>query len=395
MKPEDLSIILFKGAGQYDVTNRFIDDMENGYRLHDQKVCTFDLTGNFENTRKSLIDLLERGRPMFALGINAMGQFYVKDKSIYDLVAFPHISWFVDHPVHHLNRLELPVEDRFRQDHLADHYGFMAVVDEEHKTFIDASFGNEYGTFFLPHGGCESKNFESQERSIDIIFCGTGFSPNLISDDWKKLSPNEQKLLNLAVEIDVKSDQLSVMQVVTKLFEEQNLQPDRNLFMSIMQRIERHSRARNRMNILNQLDKAGVVVNIYGNKWEFANFKNHKLHKPVSFDESLDLLRKSKLSLNISSFFTNGSHERIFSSMLNGAVPLTNTSKYLNNLSGFEELVLCYNDENIVEVTRCALGDSKFFDHRSVACIEFAKESHTFAHRAIEVRDLIANVICP
>jgi len=57
--------------------------------------------------------------------------------------------------------------------------------------------------------------------------------------------------------------------------------------------------------------------------------------------------------------------------------------------------VLCYNDENIVEITRCALGDSKFFDHRSVACIEFAKESHTFAHRAIEVRDLIANVICP
>ena len=106
MKPEDLSIILFKGAGQYDVTNRFIDDMEEGYRLHDQKVCTFDLTANFENTRKSLIDLLEKGRPMFALGINAMGQFYVEDKSIYDLVAFPHISWFVDHPVHHLNRLE-------------------------------------------------------------------------------------------------------------------------------------------------------------------------------------------------------------------------------------------------------------------------------------------------
>ena len=45
----------------------------------------------------------------------------------------------------------------------------------------------------------------------------------------------------------------------TKLFEEQNLQPDRNLFMSIMQRIERHSRPET-VDILNQLDEAGVLL---------------------------------------------------------------------------------------------------------------------------------------
>ena len=202
METNERCIILFKGDVQYDATNRFIEDMEEGFKLHGQSYKTFDLKNNFTETRNGLIKLIEKGRPFFALGINAMGQFYIGDKSIYDLVKFPHVSWFVDHPVHHIERLELPVDPQFRQDHLADNFGFVGVVDEEHKKFVDAGLGNKYGCIFIPHGCCSSLENQDKERKIDIIFCGSGFSPELIRENWENTDCRLQELFNLAIEID-------------------------------------------------------------------------------------------------------------------------------------------------------------------------------------------------
>ena len=394
MNPRDQRVILFKGDVQYGVTNRFIEDMEAAYEEDGQSCVTYDLKEDFDTLKHKLIDEFSQAKPLLALGFNAMGQFYVNDKSVYDMVAFPHISWLVDHPVHHILRLELPVDPEFRQAHVPDNFGLIATIDRGHKQFIDTSLAQKYGCFFLPHGGCKARKESEQPRDLNIVFCGTGTSPDALRNTWKELDAEELKLLEIGVEMDGAEENLPTLELVAKLFTEQEQKPNRKLFMRIMQNVERYGRARERLQTLNILDDAGVKVEVFGKGWGFANFKNHNVHKELDFEEALEIFQRSKMSLNASSFFTDGAHERIFSSMLNGAIPLTNGSKYLDELEGFSEVVEKYDHSDfLAEGARTALENSKELEEKSAAGREFSENGHTFGHRAIELRDIIFNAL--
>lgn len=394
MNPRDQRIVLFKGDVQYGVINRFIEDMELAYERDGQPYVTFDLTEDFEILKQQLIDEFSRARPLFALGFNAIGQFYVKDKSVYDMVGFPHLSWLVDHPVHHIARIEIPVDPELRQAHVADNFGLIATIDREHKQFVDVSFAQKYGCLFLPHGGCKARQRKDESRDIDIVFCGSGVSPEELRNSWKNIDEQERKLTEIAIEMDEGGDRLSTLELVAKTFSDQDQKPNRKLFIRIMQKVERYGRARERLNCLNALDDAGLKVLVFGKGWEFARFKAHEIKKDLAFEEALDVFQKSKTSLNASSFFHDGAHERIFSSMLNGAVPLTNGSKYLDELEGFSSVVEKYDClESLVEVTKNALGNELELQEKSDAGRILADQGHTFGHRAIELRDLIFNAL--
>src|SRR5690606_37253109 len=102
----------------------------------------------------------------------------------------------------------------------------------------------------------------------------------------------------------------------------------RKLF-KILPLADKYIRMKRRMDCLGVLAKNGVRIKVFGNGWDKAPFASGlEIHKAVSFLELLALIGRTKIVLNILPLFSDGSHERVFSAMLNGAVAITDQNRY-------------------------------------------------------------------
>ena len=81
------------------------------------------------------------------------------------------------------------------------------------------------------------------------------------------------------------------------------------------------------------LVNAGIPVHVVGKGWEELEDVRHpeclKLHPQTDSVTCLEMLADAKVSLNVMPWFKDGAHDRVFNSILNGAVCLTDPSCYL------------------------------------------------------------------
>lgn len=77
---------------------------------------------------------------------------------------------------------------------------------------------------------------------------------------------------------------------------------------------------------------AGIQVDVFGKGWDeltCGHPENMILHPQTTSEECLKAIAASKISLNVMPWFKDGAHDRVFNSILNGTVSVTDTSKYL------------------------------------------------------------------
>lgn len=77
---------------------------------------------------------------------------------------------------------------------------------------------------------------------------------------------------------------------------------------------------------------AGIQVDVFGKGWDeltCGHPENMILHPQITSEECLKAIAASKISLNVMPWFKDGAHDRVFNSILNGTVSVTDTSKYL------------------------------------------------------------------
>lgn len=81
------------------------------------------------------------------------------------------------------------------------------------------------------------------------------------------------------------------------------------------------------------LVNAGIPVHVVGKGWEELEDVRHpeclKLHSQTASVTCLEMLADAKVSLNVMPWFKDGAHDRVFNSILNGAVCVTDPSRYL------------------------------------------------------------------
>ena len=81
------------------------------------------------------------------------------------------------------------------------------------------------------------------------------------------------------------------------------------------------------------LVNAGIPVHVVGKGWEELEDVRHpeclKLHPQTDSVICLEMLADAKVSLNVMPWFKDGAHDRVFNSILNGAVCVTDPSCYL------------------------------------------------------------------
>lgn len=134
---------------------------------------------------------------------------------------------------------------------------------------------------------------------------------------------------------------------------------------------------------------AGIRVDVVGKGWEelcdVRHPENLICHPQTDSLTCLQMLSETKVSLNVMPWFKDGAHDRVFNSILNGAVCVSDTSRYLGEELGEGEGV-CYFDlekmDQLPEIVKGLLADDARM-HEILQCgIAKAQEKHTWAKRA-------------
>jgi spore maturation protein CgeB len=132
---------------------------------------------------------------------------------------------------------------------------------------------------------------------------------------------------------------------------------------------------------------AGFHVDVFGGGWEYLKCghpENLTVHGPLDSAGCLREISNSRISLNVMPWFKDGAHDRVFNSMLNGAVSVTDDSKYMREIFTDGEDVVFYDLEDmdgLVEKVRYLLEHGEKAEEIAKKGRERARKGHTWKDR--------------
>lgn len=144
---------------------------------------------------------------------------------------------------------------------------------------------------------------------------------------------------------------------------------------------------------LELLVKNDIQVDVFGSGWEQVPFVNRlRLHEGVTYEDTLCIYAQSKILFQDAGEFNHGANDRTFNAMLNGAVLVTEYSKYLDdNFVNGQDLFMYdwQNGENQVKVIHELLADD--CRRLAVAVNAYGKASrfHTWRNRAQTILEAV------
>ena len=149
---------------------------------------------------------------------------------------------------------------------------------------------------------------------------------------------------------------------------------------------------------LEVLAKAGFKVKIYGNGWDKADFaKNFEVYPAINFNDLLKIIARSKIVLNIVPSFVEGSHERVFTAMLNGAVAVTDRNIYYEKEFAENKNIVMYSwgklNERPDKITDLLKNEEKR-ERIAEAGYKEATKKHTWTARALSIIQMVETFRC-
>ena len=136
-------------------------------------------------------------------------------------------------------------------------------------------------------------------------------------------------------------------------------------------------------------------MQVYGNGWEeFADSNTRSklvINGPIGFQEIQDLMCEAKIVLNVLPAFTDGAHERVFTSMLAGAVCLSDENRYLASNFRDGEDILLYSLKDGGHVQRVAqlLDSPALLQDIADRGKKVALEKHTWLSRTRQMLGVV------
>jgi spore maturation protein CgeB len=278
--------------------------------------------------------------------------------------------------------------------------------DKQHVDYINEILPNHHKiSFFLPHGGL-TKNIEEKnkiksfieykkQKSIDIVFAGTFL--NDIEKPWHDNLAYPSKLLDEVFELFMYDDYLSIQEAFKIVFDRNKI-----LFSSIgkiqlsnlYRVVQNYIRSYSRILLIKKLSESGLNITICGNGWE--NFA--KEHKNINYigaldiKENLELIKKAKVLINVTPTLRNGSHERVFTGMLNNTVLFSDRSRYYDEFFEDEKNILYYSfnslNDDIKKLKEILKDDKKLFDI-SQSAYKIVVKNHTWENRVDTMLEMV------
>lgn len=216
--------------------------------------------------------------------------------------------------------------------------------DLEHVEYVKKYFGREVPcAAFMPHVGVmpdrNAPVIPYRDRKYDILFSGTYYCPEDMLGKSRELYPDNEEMLRFyerAFERLKNETDLTIEQAVVGTLERSGMAPSEEELKRILNRslyLDWAIRMYVRGQAVTALAEAGLKLHLLGRGWEnhpasaLANV--HRIDDRIPYGETLSYMADAKINLNVMPWFKAGTHDRIFNSLLQHSVPLTDPSLWL------------------------------------------------------------------
>lgn len=376
-------VVLFGGA--HFILQYIMEQYQQAFSKMGYDTLVVDLidSEDFTHNLDNLFAFLEKGIDAVLTFNNRGFLLGAKDnESLWDKLNIPCYNLLFDHPMYYFSTLDQSPAQ-----------GIIVCEDRNHVEYVKRFYPAVHKSLFLPAGGEELDPGQPKKpvagRTIDVLFIGSykyhsGYVYDAVDEVvMDTLISNPHVTLEHALENHLRNIQPNLSDEKLKLMIQEHRFVDLNL--SSMYRLE----------IIRALVESGITVSVYGEGWEQTDLIGHPnfdCHATISFTEGIALMEDSKIVLNQLSWFKDGCCERIFNTMLQGAVCVTDDSIYLKEQFADGEDIVFYSLSALEKLPELVSGLLQ--DPARMQCIadcgyHNASAHHTWAHRAAELAKLL------
>lgn len=349
----------------------------------------------------SLSNLLWFAEPKVTAAISfnfdgCSGEDYLIDSkgiNFFEARGIPFINIVVDHPFYYHKFLPYLPKDYTQ-----------ISIDREHERYLKRFFPEIKRGPFMPLAGTalweEDKLPGWEERPVDVVFTGNYTPPSQFEKDITRLNDEYTEFYYSIIKDFIEHPRMGMAEGIMKHMErdvedltEEGLKEN----MPNMIMIDLYVRHYFRGEVVKTLVDSGIKVACYGAGWETLkcqhpeNIINGKLQNSLV---CLKEISRAKISLNVMPWFKEGGHDRVFNSMLNGAVCITDWSKYLEDELQEGKDVLFYELDELQRVPERVsnlLNNREKWEYMQREAYRTAKRSHTWEQR---VRFIHKEILC-
>lgn len=316
------------------------------------------------------------------------GEDYMTDSkgiNFFEARGIPFFNIVVDHPFYYHKFVPYLPKDYTQ-----------ISIDGEHERYLKRFFPEIKRGPFMPLAGTSLWKEEElpgwEERPVDVVFTGNYTPPARFEKDITRLNDEYTEFYYSIIKDFIEHPHMGmaegimkhIQQNVEDLTEEGLKETMPNMIM-----IDLYVRNYFRGEVVKTLVDSGIKVICYGAGWDTLNCRHPENIINGKFQNSLACLKaisRAKISLNVMPWFKEGGHDRVFNSMLNGAVCLTDWSQYLEDELVEGREVLFYELDELQRVPGLAanlLGDRERWEYMQREAYRKAKKAHTWEQSVI------------
>ena len=359
------------------------------------EIFIFDLSKPWESTEKFFRFFEEGNTALINFNFHGMsGEHYFLDENdttMWEALHIPSYNIVVDHPMYYHHFLE----------RVPSNYHHISI-DKNHEAYMRRFFPEIKNGPFLPLAGTQlypgKANVPIAFRRYDVTMVGNYCKPSTFDKYITRIDDEYTAFYHRMIEDLLTHPDLTVEEVAqSHLLAELSEVPEEEMkkTMAALTFIDLYVRYTFRGRAVQELVDAGITVHVFGDGWnlmECRHPENLRIMNSLNSEGCLKKLCQTKLSLNVMPWFKNGAHDRIFNTMLNGSVCLTDSSIYLDEILHDGKDCRLYSlkeMERLPEIAKELLADPDRMQAVADGGYELAKAGHTWAHRAKELHNLV------
>ncbi len=222
---------------------------------------------------------------------------------------------------------------------------FLFCCDYDHVDYVTRYFPDDVPhVAFMPHIGTvpqyEIPVVPYAARKYDILFSATYYSPESKLAEMKEmLSDNSdmQQFYHLMYRNMIEDSALTTEQAVFLTLQQLEWSvPDDTLrtIFRCSEPIDWAIRMYQRGQVVSALAESGLDLYLLGRGWEdhsSAKYPNvHRIADRIPYAQTLSAMADAKINLNVFPWFKSGTHDRIFNTLLQRSLPLTDSSRWVD-----------------------------------------------------------------
>ncbi|MCH5253900.1 MAG: glycosyltransferase family 1 protein [Lachnospiraceae bacterium] len=386
-------IMLFEG--DIETQGYFSLQLAEAFQKMGHETFVFDLSRPWNSTER-FFRFFEQGNTVL-VNFNFHGmsgeEIFLdeNDRTMWDALQIPSYNIVVDHPMyyhHFFGRLPR---------------GYHHInIDRNHQKYMQRFFPQIPSETFLPLAGTEfnpNKSYVPVEyRRYDVTMVGNYTPPSQFEKYITRIDDEYTAFYYGMIDDLLAHPMRTVEEVAEEHIRREIPEVTEEEIKGVMSKltfIDLYVRFKTRGEAVKALADAGIKVHTFGGGWDRLSCKRPENLISGSSLDSVGCLKKlsqSKISLNVMPWFRDGAHDRVFNTMLNGSLCLTDSSVYLDEI--LEDKVNCKiysltQMEDLPEMVYGLLANPPKLQEIIDNGYKMAKEAHTWEHRAAILHDMI------